>query len=76
MSASGVSVFRVELIVTKKGRSCRTAFLDNHGKLLLCSRRDSNSYRWYRKPEFYPLNYGNISANIVKPPLDDKEFKH
>ncbi len=25
----------------------------------MCPRRDSNSYRWYRKPKFYPLNYGD-----------------
>lgn len=24
-----------------------------------CSRRDSNPYRRYRKPKFYPLNYGS-----------------
>jgi site-specific DNA recombinase len=26
--------------------------------LVWCTRRDSNSYRRYRKPKFYPLNYG------------------
>lgn len=26
--------------------------------IILCTRRDSNPYRWYRKPQFYPLNYG------------------
>ena len=26
--------------------------------ILMCTQRDSNSYRRYRKPKFYPLNYG------------------
>lgn len=34
-------------------------------RCFLCTRRDSNPYRWYRKPEFYPLNYGcNKAANV------------
>lgn len=37
-----------------------TNYLSVSGLLLLvlCARRDSNPYRWYRKPKFYPLNYG------------------
>ena len=30
--------------------------------ILLCTRRDSNPYRRYRKPKFYPLNYGCLGS--------------
>lgn len=29
------------------------------------TRRDSNPHRWYRKPIFYPLNYGCILFNFL-----------
>gem|GEM_PF-2086664 len=34
--------------------------------VVLCTRRNSNPYRRYRKPKFYPLNYGCMyrAANI------------
>ena len=34
--------------------------------LKLCARRDSNPYRWYRKPKFYPLNYGRKKLKCLR----------
>jgi len=55
-----------------KNRKPSTCFLVPHGndrkinqsKIKLRLRRDSNPYQWYRKPSFYPLNYGGFATNI------------
>lgn len=39
---------------------------ENQINEFVCARRDSNPYRWYRKPQFYPLNYGRKKDKRTK----------